>query len=152
MHRTASPRGRGVGDGLEVIGPAESAQDRDRRVVQADADADAGRAEMAQLVGELEQLADIRLDLVAPLAGEDAGSAQILDQLSRKAFGCFGFRGPGDHLLVEHLAQQCAVPGNIEGDGCGHDRATSRFRLTSSRRSLPDDRPRQRSRRDEYDI
>ena len=37
--------------------------------MQADDDADAGRAEMAQLVGELEQLADIRLDLVAPLAG-----------------------------------------------------------------------------------
>ena len=52
---------RGVGDGLEVVGLAESAQDRDRRVVQADADADAGRAEMAQVVGEFEQLADIGL-------------------------------------------------------------------------------------------
>ena len=66
MHRTASPRVAALGDGLEVIGPAESAQDRDRRVVQADADADAGRAEMAQLVGELEQLADIRLDAGRP--------------------------------------------------------------------------------------
>ena len=43
MHSTASPRMALLGDVLEVVGLAESAQDRDRRVVQADTDADAGR-------------------------------------------------------------------------------------------------------------
>ena len=96
MHRTASPANGLLADLLEVVGLAESAQDRDRRVVQADADADAGRAEVAELVGEFEQLADVRLDaVVAPLAGENAGRTQVFDQLARKAFACFGFGGPG---------------------------------------------------------
>ena len=140
MHRTASPRIACVADVLEVVGLAESAQDRDRRVVQADADADAGRAEMAQSGRRARaSLATSGWSSSPHLSREDPGCAQILDQLARKAFGGFGFRGPGDDTCRRR--PRPAVRGTRSSgiDGCGHDPRHLQVRLTSSRRSLPDD-------------
>src|SRR3984893_12373934 len=61
----------------------------------------------------------------------------MLDQLARKPFAGFGFCGPRDDVVVEHLVEQ--LPVFVDAQLCGHVVTAVRVRLTSSLRSLPDE-------------
>lgn len=68
-----------------------------------------------------------------------AGPAEVLDQLAGKAPAVFGFGRPIHDLLVEHLVEQSAVGIDIRDIRPRNHFITSMLRLTSSRRSFPDD-------------
>ena len=142
MHRTASPLMACSADRLQVVRLAEAAQDSDRRIVQADTDADTRGAEVAEPEGQLDQLGDVGM-LAAfggtPLAAEDPVCAEVFDELAWKLFGSFSFGSPIGDPLVENLVEQGAVAVDPRFYSHRHARTASRLCLTSSRRSLPDD-------------
>src|SRR5690625_7819271 len=72
--------------------------------------------------------------MLAPLVREHPAATEVFDQDTRKAFGGFGFRGPGGDPLVERLVEQCAVVVEISGQ-----LIASMLCLTSRRHSLPDE-------------
>lgn len=94
-----------LADGAEVVVLGEPPQQRDGRIVQADTHADARRPQPAQLQRQGDEFRDVRLLAVTPLLGEHTGAAEVFDELARKPFRRFGFRGPGPHLVVEDAVQ-----------------------------------------------
>jgi hypothetical protein len=73
--------------------------------VQADADANTRRAELAQRDRQRNEFGQVGVLAVAPLLREHATLTQILDQLSWNPFAFFGFRGPLDDVAAQHLVE-----------------------------------------------
>ena len=82
--------------------------------------------------------------------GEHPALAQVLDQLARKPFAGFGFRGPSDDVVVEHLVEQRPV--FVDAQLCGHVVTAVQVAFDFQSPQLARRGARQRARPDEHHV